>query len=143
VPKGVRVPPSLRRIYQELQKDLNCTIPTHGDLTKWAEQGVFLLNATLTLEKGLSNSHAKAGWQEFTDAVIKKISQQNENVVFLLWGGFAKKKKVLIDTEKHCVLESAHPSPFRRDAWFDNHHFSKTNEYLESKGLAPIDWQID
>lgn len=143
VPKGVRTPPSLKRIYKEIGNDLGCTIPDHGDLTKWAEQGVFLLNATLTLQAKQSNSHAKIGWQDFTDAVIKKLSAEREHIVFILWGNFAKKKKALIDTSKHLVLESAHPSPLAGNAFFDNHHFSKTNAYLKEHGLEEIDWQID
>jgi uracil-DNA glycosylase len=142
VPKTTRTPPSLKRIYKELQNDIGCTIPEHGDLTKWAEQGVFLLNATLTLEAKLSNSHEKMGWQDFTDAVITKLSAEREHLVFILWGGFAKKKKGLIDTTKHLVLESPHPSPFTRDSFFGHHHFSKTNSYLKEHGLEEIDWQI-
>lgn len=143
VPKETRTPPSLRRIYKELHNDVGCTIPNHGDLTKWAEQGVFLLNATLTLEARQSNSHAKIGWQDFTDAVIRKLSAEREHLVFILWGGFAKKKKSLIDASKHLVLESPHPSPFTRDAFFGHHHFSKTNAFLKEKGLEEIDWQIE
>ena len=110
VPKGVRVPPSLQNIYKELHEDLACPIPAHGDLTKWAEQGVFLLNAALTVEQGNSNSHAKIGWHTFTDAVIHKLSEEKEGLVFMLWGNFAKQKSALIDPFKHLVLEAAHPS---------------------------------
>jgi len=140
VPKGVRVPPSLRNIYKELHEDLGCTIPNHGDLTKWAEQGVFLLNASLTVERGKSNSHAKSGWHTFTDAVIRTISEERSNIVFMLWGNFAKKKAVLIDPFKHLVLEAAHPSPLAGGAYFGSKHFSRANEYLATQGLDTIDW---
>lgn len=142
VPKTTKTPPSLQRIYQELQNDLGCTIPNHGDLTQWAEQGVFLLNATLTLQAGISNSHEKIGWQDFTDAVIRKLSTAREHLVFILWGNFAKKKKALVDTSKHLVLESAHPSPLAGNAFFNQHHFSKANAFLKEHGLGEIDWQI-
>ncbi len=141
VPKGVRVPPSLRRIYKEIKNDYESfEIPAHGDLTAWAKQGVLLLNAMLTVEHKKPGSHQKIGWQNFTDAVIKTLSEEREGLVFLLWGGFAKKKKSLIDTNKHHVLESAHPSPFTRDAWFNNGHFAKANELLCNQGLEEIDW---
>lgn len=140
VPKGVRVPPSLRNIYKELNADLGCIIPNHGDLTKWAEQGVFLLNASLTVEQGKSNSHAKCGWHTFTDAVIRTISEERKNIVFMLWGNFAKKKAALIDPFKHLVLEAAHPSPLAGGAYFGSKHFSKANEYLAIQGLDTIDW---
>lgn len=143
VPRNVKTPRSLQRIYKELHDDVGCTIPNHGDLTKWAEQGVFLLNATLTLEARQSNSHAKIGWQDFTDAVIRKLSAEREYLVFILWGGFARKKKGLIDSSKHLVLESPHPSPFTQNAFFGHHHFSKTNAFLKEKGLEEIDWQIE
>ena len=143
VPKGVKVPPSLQNIYKEIKLDLDCDIAIHGDLTKWAQQGVLLLNAMLTVEKNKPLSHSKIGWQEFTDAVISTISQQLDGVVFLLWGNFAKAKQSLIDSSKHLVLTSAHPSPLAGKAFFNNHHFSKANEYLISKGKSKIDWQID
>ncbi len=142
VPKGVRVPPSLVNIYKELQTDVGAIIPSHGDLTAWAQQGVFLLNAMLTVEKNQAASHQKIGWQTFTDAVIRKLSQQREHLVFMLWGGFAKKKKELIDTSRHLVLEAAHPSPLAGGAFFGCRHFSKANEYLAKHGYEPVDWQI-
>ncbi|MEO1262588.1 MAG: uracil-DNA glycosylase [Bacteroidota bacterium] len=140
VPRGVRVPPSLKNIYKELNEDLGCPIPNHGDLTKWARQGVFLLNASLTVEKGKSNSHAKSGWHTFTDAVIRQISNEKDGLVFMLWGNFAKKKSVLIDPFKHLVLEAAHPSPLAGGAYFGSKHFSKANEYLATQGKETIDW---
>ncbi len=143
VPKGVRVPPSLRNIYKELQSDLGVTPPAHGDLTQWAKQGVFLLNAMLTVEHKSAGSHRKIGWQDFTNAVIRKLSEKRDGLVFMLWGGFARRKKDLIDKDKHLVLEAAHPSPLAGGAYFGSAHFSKANAYLKSKGKAPIDWQIE
>ena len=143
VPQKTKIPPSLKRIYIELQNDLGCTIPSHGNLTKWAKQGVFLLNATLTVLARQSNSHAGIGWQTFTDAVIRKLSEKREHLVFILWGNFAKKKRVLVDKTKHLILESAHPSPLAGNAFFNNHHFSKANDYLQQHGLQAIDWQIE
>lgn len=142
VPQGVRRPPSLVNVYKELNTDLGLEVPNHGDLTKWAEQGVFLLNAMLTVEKKQPRSHHKIGWQNFTDAVIRKISSERENIVFMLWGGFAKKKADLIDQSKHLVLQAAHPSPLAGGAFFGNKHFSQANEYLEKNGHPPIDWQV-
>lgn len=142
VPKGVRIPPSLVNIYKELQTDVGASIPSHGDLTAWAQQGVFLLNAMLTVEKNQAASHQKIGWQTFTDAVIRKLSQQREHLVFMLWGGFAKKKKELIDTSRHLVLEAAHPSPLAGGAFFGCRHFSQANEYLAKHGVEPVDWQV-
>ncbi|KGE86674.1 uracil-DNA glycosylase [Phaeodactylibacter xiamenensis] len=142
VPKGVRVPPSLRNIYKELQSDLGIAPPSHGDLTAWAAQGVFLLNAMLTVEHKTAGAHQKIGWQDFTDAVIRKLSEKREGLVFMLWGGFARKKKTLIDADKHLVLEAAHPSPLAGGAYFGSAHFSKANEYLKSKGKNPVDWRI-
>jgi uracil-DNA glycosylase len=142
VPKGVATPPSLQNIFKELREDLNCSIPPHGDLTKWAEQGVFLLNAALTVERGNSNSHAKIGWHQFTDAVIRKLSEEREGLVFMLWGNFAKQKAALIDPFKHLILEAAHPSPLAGGAFNGCRHFSKANEYLEMNGKAPINWQL-
>ncbi len=143
VPKGIRIPPSLQNIYKELYQDLLVPIPNHGDLTKWAEEGVFLLNAMLTVEKNKAGSHQKLGWQNFTDAVIRVLSQEREHLVFMLWGGFARKKKELIDTQKHLVLEAAHPSPLAGGAFFGSKHFSQANEYLEKHGISPIDWRIN
>jgi uracil-DNA glycosylase len=140
VPKGVKIPPSLRNIYKELETDLGCEVPKHGDLTAWAEQGVFLLNAALTVEKGLSNSHAKCGWHTFTDAVIRRLSEGRDGLVFMLWGNFAKQKTAFIDPFKHLVLEAAHPSPLAGGAFNGCQHFSKANEFLENNGAAPIQW---
>lgn len=142
VPKGEKVPPSLRNIYKEIATDLRCDIPDHGDLTAWAEQGVFLLNAMLTVEHNMPSSHSKIGWQDFTDAVIKTISDQRDQVVFMLWGKFAEKKSILIDHDKHLVLVSAHPSPLAGGAFFNNHHFSRANTYLSEHNISPINWQI-
>ena len=142
VKDGIRVPRSLNRIYKEIQNDIGGIIPNHGNLEKWAKQGVFMPNAILTVEEGNPASHSKIGWHHFTDAVIEIISKEKEGVCFLLWGNFAKSKKKLIDTSKHHVFESAHPSPLAGNAFFGNHHFSKTNAVLESRGEQPIDWQI-
>jgi uracil-DNA glycosylase len=142
VPKGKRTPPSLVNIYKEISSDLGLPKPSHGDLTAWAEQGVFLLNAMLTVEASKAGSHQKIGWQSFTDAVIKKLSDEKTGLVFMLWGNFAKNKKVLIDTEKHLVLESAHPSPLAGNAFAGNKHFSQANDYLVEKGGKAIDWSI-
>ena len=140
---GVPPPPSLLNIFKELQDDIGITIPDHGNLTKWAEQGVFLLNASLTVRAGEPMSHSKIGWATFTDAVIKTISSMKINVVFLLWGKFAQEKRVLIDESKHCILRSVHPSPLSAyGGFFGCKHFSKTNEYLASKGIDPIDWSL-
>ena len=142
VPQGLKVPASLKRIYKELASDINgFEIPTHGDLTAWANQGVFLLNAGLTVEHKKANSHKKAGWHKFTDAVIKNISEKQEGIVFLLWGNFARKKKELIDTSKHHVLESPHPSPLAR-GFLGCKHFSQCNTLLEQQGKEAINWQI-
>jgi len=143
VPQGTRIPPSLRNIYKELNTSLGIAKPEHGDLTKWAGQGVFLLNAMLTVVRNQPGSHQRSGWQFFTDASIKAVSDRRENVVFMLWGAFARKKAVLIDKSKHLVLESAHPSPFSADkGFFGNNHFQRANEYLEANGKEPIDWDV-
>ncbi len=142
VPRTVRRPPSLLNIYKEINRDLGIPIADHGDLTNWAKQGVLLLNAMLTVEHKKAGSHRKIGWQKFTDAVISQISEQKTGIVFLLWGNFAKAKKVLIDTNKHLVLESAHPSPLAGNAFQGNGHFSKTNAYLEKQEKKPIDWSV-
>ncbi len=143
VPKGVAIPASLKNIYKELNRDLGIEIPKHGDLTSWAKQGVFLLNAILTVEHRKAGSHKNIGWQTFTDGVIKTISDRCEGVVFLLWGNFAKNKKTLINEMKHFVLESVHPSPLAGNGFQGCGHFSKTNELLEKKGKKPINWAIE
>lgn len=141
VKDNARMPPSLVNIFKEIQNDLGKPIPLSGDLQRWANQGVLLLNATLTVRASLPGSHQNKGWESFTDAVIQKISSEKENVVFLLWGAYAQKKGEIIDRNKHLVLMSAHPSPFSADrGFFGNKHFSKTNQYLRSKGLKEIDW---
>lgn len=143
VPKGVTPPPSLINIYKELNKDIGMPIPRNGDLTPWADQGVLLLNAVLTVRANEPASHSKSGWMNFTDAVIKKISQEKEGVVFLLWGRFAQEKQVLIDQSRHFILKAAHPSPFSADkGFFGCKHFSRTNEILIRQGIDPIDWSI-
>ena len=142
VPPGVKTPPSLTNIYKEIKKSLGIAPPSHGDLTRWAEQGVLLLNAMLTVEARKPASHQKIGWQTFTDAVIRTVSAQKEGVVFLLWGNFAKTKKALIDVSKHSVLESAHPSPLAGDAFQGCGHFVRTNEILEKQGQEKIDWAL-
>jgi len=144
VPKGIPPPPSLINIFKELQNDIGVSIPNHGNLTHWAEQGVMLLNASLTVRANEPMSHAGIGWAEFTNAVIEKISAQKEHVVFLLWGKFAQEKISLVDETKHLVLKAAHPSPFSADkGFFGCKHFSKTNAWLMSKGIDPIDWKLN
>ena len=140
---GIAHPPSLVNIFREIEEDLKLPYPESGNLSRWAEQGVLLLNATLTVRANTAGSHQGQGWETFTDAVIKSISDNCQHIVFLLWGGFAKKKMVLIDTQKHCVLSSGHPSPLsaNRGYWFGNKHFSKTNAYLSSVGKQAIDWK--
>lgn len=143
VQPGVPPPPSLVNIFKELQDDIGIPIPNHGNLTHWAQQGVFLLNASLSVRAGEPMSHSKIGWAAFTDTVIKKIADLKSNVVFILWGKFAQEKRVLIDESKHCILRSVHPSPLSAYAgFFGCKHFSKTNEYLVSKGIDPIDWSL-
>jgi uracil-DNA glycosylase len=138
---GMRMPPSLVNIFKEIQGDLKKPIPSSGDLSRWANQGVLLLNATLTVRASTPGSHQNKGWESFTDAVIKKISEEKVHLVFLLWGAYAQKKGEIIDRNKHLVLMSAHPSPFSADrGFFGCKHFSKANEYLKSKGLKEIDW---
>ena len=138
-------PPSLRNVYKELNADIGMPIPKSGNLQKWANQGVFLLNACLTVRKANANSHKNIGWHKFTDAAIRRLSEEREGLVFLLWGGFAKNKSKLIDETKHTVLKSGHPSPMSANQgyWFGNKDFSKTNEILEQQGLEPIDWIIE
>ena len=141
VNKGVKIPPSLRNIFKELNDDLGIPIPDHGDLSNWAKQGVLLLNAVLTVEEGKPGSHQNKGWEKFTDELIKRICAENSGVVFLLWGNYAKSKAKLIDANKHLVLESAHPSPLSAyQGFFQCKHFSKTNNFLISIGKKTIDW---
>lgn len=139
---GVAMPPSLVNIFKEIESDLNIPFPATGNLQRWAKQGVLLLNATLTVRENTAGSHQNKGWEQFTDAVIDKISKEKQGVVFLLWGGFAKKKGSKIDRNKHFVLETGHPSPLsaNRGLWFGNKHFSKTNAYLKSIGKPEIEW---
>jgi uracil-DNA glycosylase len=142
VSEGIAHPPSLINIFKEINTDLNRPYPKSGNLERWAKQGVLLLNATLTVRAHHAGSHQKKGWEQFTDAVISRISEQKEDVVFLLWGGFAKKKGLKIDKNKHCVLNCGHPSPLsaNRGYWFGNKHFSKTNTYLKNRDLPLIKW---
>ena len=144
VPDGVVVPPSLKNILKELQSDLGTSIAKSGDLSNWAKQGVLLLNATLTVRANQAGSHQGKGWEVFTDCVIKQLSETQENLVFLLWGGFAQKKKKLIDDKKHLVPTAGHPSPLsaNRGYWFGNKHFSKCNAYLIAQGSTPVDWNL-
>lgn len=141
VPEGISLPPSLKNIYKEISADLGKLMPHTGNLEHWAKQGVLLLNATLTVENGKPGSHQGWGWEEFTDVIIKTVSDKKEQVVFLLWGNYARAKKSLIDTGKHLVLEAPHPSPFSaHTGFFGSRHFSQTNAYLKEHGIAPIDW---
>lgn len=142
VPQGIMMPPSLINIFKEIQMDLGKSMPANGDLTRWAQQGVLLLNATLTVRAHTAGSHQRRGWEEFTDAAIRALSAEREHLVFILWGGYARSKRALIDTSKHLVLESVHPSPLsaNRGGWFGNHHFSRCNAYLEQNGIKPIVW---
>lgn len=142
VPEGIMLPPSLQNIYKEIQNDLGNPIPVSGDLTRWARQGVLLLNATLTVRAHIANSHQTLGWQNFTDAAIEALNAHREHIVFMLWGGFARSKKRLIDANRHCIIESVHPSPLsaNRGGWFGQHQFSRCNAYLKQQGLDEIDW---
>lgn len=144
VKSGIRVPPSLQNIYKEIKEDLGIIEPANcGDLTKWANEGVLLLNAILTVEKDKAGSHASMGWEFFTDNVIKKLNEKQEPVVFILWGAFARSKKFYITNPNHYIIESTHPSPFSaRNGFFGSKPFSKANNFLESKGIKPIDWQL-
>jgi len=143
VPNEITVPPSLRNIFKELQQDLKLTPPENGNLTKWTEQGVLLLNSTLTVREKEAGSHQKLGWEGFTDSVISKLSSKKNGIIFLLWGAFAQKKSVLIDTKKHYILKTTHPSPFSAYRGFLGcKHFSKTNEILTKNNQKPIDWNL-
>ena len=144
VKKGVQVPPSLVNIYKELQDDLGCTIPNHGCLTKWAEQGVLMLNTVLTVRAHQANSHRGIGWEEFTDAAIMAVNAQDRPVVFILWGAPAQRKKRMLNNPKHLILEAPHPSPLSAyRGFFGSRPFSQTNHFLEEHGVTPIDWQIE
>lgn len=143
VQEGVRFPPSLRNILKELHSDIGAEIPTSGSLTKWAQQGVLLLNAVLTVEDGKAAAHQGKGWEEFTDKVIHVLNEEKENLVFILWGSYAQKKASFVDRKKHLVLEAVHPSPLSAHrGFFGTKPFSKTNAYLKSKGIAEIDWSL-
>ncbi|MBL7888233.1 MAG: uracil-DNA glycosylase [Bacteroidia bacterium] len=143
VSPGIAKPPSLNNIFKELNADLGIPIAQTGNLEAWADQGVLLLNATLTVRANTPGSHQKKGWETFTDAVIKTVSDRKKGVVFLLWGNFAQTKEALIDANKHFVLKAAHPSPLARGAFFGCKHFSKTNRILETQGVMPIDWRVE
>lgn len=142
VPDGVAMPPSLQNIFKEIQGDLGIGVPQSGNLTRWAEQGVLLLNATLTVRAHLANSHQRLGWSFFTDAAIKALSAHREHIVYMLWGGFARSKRGFIDQDRNLILESVHPSPLsaNRGGWFGQHQFSRCNEYLKANGETEIDW---
>lgn len=143
VPNGVKIPPSLRNIFKELNNDFGMQKPSIGNLTNWAKQGVFMINATLTVESNKAGSHQKKGWETFTDSVIKLLAEQKKHLVFILWGAYAQRKAEIINKTKHLILESVHPSPLSASkGFFGNNHFSKTNEYLIKKNKTPIDWQI-
>jgi uracil-DNA glycosylase len=142
VPFGIKPPPSLINIFKELKSDIGMPVPNHGNLENWAGQGVFLLNAALTVREAEPNSHAKIGWHEFTNRVIQKVSDLKKNVVFLLWGKFAQEKQELVDETKHLVLKAAHPSPYSADRFFGCRHFSKANEYLIQNKIDPVDWSL-
>ena len=139
---GVPYPPSLQNIFKEIEQDLGMPIPMSGNLTRWAEQGVLLLNATLTVRAHQAASHQRRGWEEFTDAAIKALNADRDNLVFILWGGYARSKAPLIDSSRHLILQSVHPSPLsaNRGGWFGNHHFSRANAYLTEHGKEPINW---
>ena len=142
VPDGIKPPPSLANIFKELQTDMGCPISTSGNLTKWAQQGVLLLNAMLTVEASQPASHQKKGWEQFTDAVIQKISDKISGIIFILWGKYAQEKGKLIDRNKHFVLQSAHPSPFSVTKFYGSKHFSQINQILQNQGQSIIDWQL-
>ena len=142
VKPGVQYPPSLQNIFKEIADDLGTSMPANGSLVRWAQQGVLLLNATLTVRAHQANSHSRAGWQTFTDAVIQTLARERQHIVYMLWGGYARGKAWMIDRQQNLVLESVHPSPLsaNRGGWFGNHHFSRCNQYLSDNGLTPIQW---
>ncbi len=142
VPDGIPMPPSLINIFREISSDLGKAMPTTGNLTRWAQQGVMLLNATLTVRAHQAGSHQRMGWETFTDAVIRSLNAGRDHLVFILWGSYARSKAAFIDRSRHLVLESVHPSPLsaNRGGWFGNHHFSRANAFLAAHGLEPIDW---
>lgn len=142
VPKGIKIPPSLKNIYKELKNEFpEFSIPSHGDLTSWAKQGVLLLNATLTVRKNEAGSHQKKGWETFTDSIISNLSHHKSGLIFILWGNYAKQKEALIDSDKHFILKSAHPSPFSaHSGFFGSKPFGKSNEFLTQQGIEPINW---
>ncbi len=141
VPDGMPAPPSLVNIFKEINRDMGIPVPRSGNLTRWANQGVLLLNATLTVQAHMAGSHQKKGWEAFTDAAIHKLAEGRENIVFILWGSYAQKKAAFINTNKHLVLKSVHPSPLSaHNGFFGNNHFSEANKYLKSKGIEPIEW---
>lgn len=144
VKPGVKIPPSLQNMYKELHDELGCYIPNNGFLEKWADQGVLLLNTVLTVREGAANSHKGKGWEQFTDAIIRAVNEQDRPIVYLLWGSNARSKKALINNKKHLILESVHPSPLSAyNGFFGCGHFKKCNEFLQQNGIAPIDWQIE
>ena len=144
VSPGVKIPPSLVNIYKELHSDLGCYIPNNGDLTKWARQGILLLNTVLTVRAHQANSHKNFGWEKFTDAAIRAVASQDRPIVFILWGRPAQEKEILITNPKHFIIKSPHPSPLSASrGFFGSRPFSKTNDFLEKNGIAPIDWQIE
>lgn len=143
VQRGIKIPPSLQNIYKELNSDVGLSPAPHGCLDSWAQQGVLMLNAVLTVRESSPGSHQKRGWEKFTDAAIRALSEKRENIVFILWGNYARAKKVLIDQDKHLILESAHPSPFSaNNGFYGTKPFSKANEYLERHAQSPIDWSV-
>lgn len=143
VQRGTKLPPSLVNIFKEIHADLGSPMPTHGCLQSWAEQGVLLLNATLTVEQGRAGAHQGKGWEQLTDAAITALSREREGLVFMLWGAYAQKKTALIDQRKHCILKSPHPSPLSAHrGFFGSQHFSRANQWLKQHGLAPIDWSV-
>lgn len=143
VPRGIPKPPSLVNIFKELHDDLGLAIPPHGNLEAWARQGVLLLNATLTVRANQAGSHQHKGWEQFTDAAIRALSEQRENLVFMLWGNYAQAKAALVDGHKHCILKAPHPSPFSANqGFFGCRHFSRANDFLVRAGKEPVDWQI-